>query len=137
MFEVVADFPGNHSEAQAIAVLIWSAAKSEGLSIEQFQARVMAAIADYYLSPVPEAPKPRGGQPAFDWDDEYGKQARDIEFAAVIRRAAKPSLTKTAARVAALREAKFQSNDKLARDAERLKQIMSLRMGKTILKKLS
>jgi hypothetical protein len=131
VFEVIADAPGQLSQAQAIAVLTWAAARQEGLTLEEFHGRVLAAASHLFIAPPVSTPKARGGAPARDWEADYGKSAREIEFEAVIRHAARPKTTKSAARRAALMAARTHSSETIATDAEKLKQLMSVRAGKS------
>lgn len=131
VLEVFADAPGQLSEAQAIAVLTWHASRREGLTLEEFHARVLAAASQLFIAPPVSTPKARGGAPAYDWEADYGKSPRELEFEAVVRHAAQPATTKAAARRAALRAARPRSEETIVKDAEKLKQLMSPRAGKT------
>lgn len=134
--EVVAEFPANLSDAGAIAVLAWTASRQERMTLDEFLDRVRTAANGYFVAPSPAASTLVGGRPAKNWEAEYGKSAQDIEFGAVVRRAARSSPTMAAARGASLEAARVsaglgkRSSAAIAKDAARLKLAVRKRGGK-------
>ena len=136
---VVAVFPAQYEDVDALAALTWVASGQNPRAFRQLLSR-MSKAADRMFVARPKAPS--GGRPARKWDEDYGKSAWQLELGAVVRCAASrvrpagsgEAITKAAARRQSLTAARLHagrgrlSDATIALDADRLKH--AVRLGK-------
>ena len=137
VFMVKASLPANMSDAGGLAVLAWCASQAHSLEeLDNFLGQVRQAAVDFFVATPAREVQNKGGRAPYDWEAVYGYPALRLEFAAEIRRAADPSLSKSDARRQALIASRkaaglgARPNDSIDSDAERLKEAAKYQRGK-------